>query len=322
MPLMTVTAPQATDRLTKLRRIGGYGAAIAVTPYLLIKIIWTFGIFTPTEQMGGADWRAVNAGTAILAMVGVLMGLAFSQPWGERLPAWLVALPLWVGTGLLVPMLLLAPILGPAAMNRDQDAGAPDFWIYEQALVMISLVGVGIGLPLALLGYTKARWPEAMGGPLDCPEPAGSTRQLQITMARLVAVGCVLLGVVKIFWAAGGTLGLDSDKLDRRDIWWHLLSLSTGVWALLGVWGILVLTSRRGSRRFFPPMGAAWVSSGMLFSYSVYNLFSLTSMQPPSPELPIAGAIAREGGAVLGVTMGMALLLLLHDRRRALRGAS
>ncbi|GGV78640.1 hypothetical protein [Streptomyces griseoloalbus] len=290
-----------------------------MTPYLLIKIVWTFGFFIPTEEMGGADWRAINAATAFLAAVGIVLAMAFSRPWGERLPAWLVALPVWVGTGLLVPMLLLAPVLGPAAMNRDQDAGSPDFWIYEQILVMISLVGVGVGLPLALAGYAKARWPEALGGPLAYDEPVGGTRELQVTLARLVAAGCVLLACGKIFWAAGGTLGLDPDELDRRDLWWHMLSLSTAVWALAGAWGILVLTARRGTRGFLPPMVAAWVSSGMLFSYSVYNLLTLTDMQQPSPELPIAGALARDVSAVLGVMMGMTLLLVLHDRRRALR---
>ncbi|KES03448.1 hypothetical protein BU52_30485 [Streptomyces toyocaensis] len=316
---MTVRAEQPTDRLTRFRRIGGLGAAIAVTPYLLIKIVWTFGFFIPTEEMGGADWRAINAATAFLAAVGIVLAMAFSRPWGERLPAWLVALPVWVGTGLLVPMLLLAPVLGPAAMNRDQDAGSPDFWIYEQILVMISLVGVGVGLPVALAGYARARWPEALRGPLRCAEPVGGTRQLQVTLARLVAVGCVLLACVKVFWAAGGTLGLDADELDRRDLWWHMLSLSTAAWALAGAWGILVLTAHRGSRRFLPPMAAAWVSSGMLFAYSVYNLLTLTDMQQPSPELPIAGALARDVSAVLGVMMGLTLLLVLHDRKRALR---
>ncbi|GAB3128686.1 hypothetical protein GCM10027160_54430 [Streptomyces calidiresistens] len=319
---MTATAERPTDRLTKMRRISGYGAAIAVTPYLLIKIVWSFGLFIPTEEMGGADWRAINAATAILAAVGILLALAFSRPWGERLPAWLVALPVWVGTGLLVPMLLLAPVLGPAAMSRDQEAGAPDFWIYEQILVMISLVGVGVGLPLALAGYARARWPEALGGPTDCGEPRGGTGALQRPLAGIVAVGCVLLGCVKVFWAAGGTLGLDPAMLDNRDVWWRLLSLSTGVWALAGAWGILVLTTRRGTRRFLPPMAAAWISSGMLFSYSVYNLLTLTDMQQPAPEYPLAGALAREAGGVLGVMMGLTLLLVLYDRRRVLRGGS
>jgi hypothetical protein len=66
-------------------------------------------------------------------------------------------------------------------------------------------------------------------------------------------------------------------------------------------------------------MAAAWVSSGMLFSYGVYGLLTLTDLQQPSPELPLAAALTREGGAVLGVAMVLTLLLTLHDRRRALR---
>jgi hypothetical protein len=164
-----------------MRRIGGYFAAIAVTPYLLIKISWTFGLFLPTEQMREASWRTINAATVALAAVAILLAMAFCWPWGERLPAWLVALPVWVGTGLLVPMVFLAPVLGRAAIARDKDAGAADVWAYEQILVMVSLVGVGIGLSLGLAGYAKARWPEALGGPLEDGEPPGHTRQLQIT---------------------------------------------------------------------------------------------------------------------------------------------
>lgn len=136
---MTVTKHPNDSRLMKLRRISGYGAAIAVTPYLLIKIIWTFGLFLPTEQMGEPSWRIINAVTAVLAAIGIALAMAFCRPWGERLPAWTVALPIWMGTGLLVPMLLLAPFLGPAAIIKDQEAGAADVWIFEQIFVIISL---------------------------------------------------------------------------------------------------------------------------------------------------------------------------------------
>jgi hypothetical protein len=54
-------------RIARLRRIGGYGGAIAVTPYLLIKVAWTFGLLLPTDDMGSASWRAINATTALLA---------------------------------------------------------------------------------------------------------------------------------------------------------------------------------------------------------------------------------------------------------------
>jgi hypothetical protein len=39
-----------------------------------------------------------------------------------------VVLPVWVGTGLLVPMVLLAPVLGPAAVATDRAAGAAQAW--------------------------------------------------------------------------------------------------------------------------------------------------------------------------------------------------
>jgi prepilin signal peptidase PulO-like enzyme (type II secretory pathway) len=121
---MIAASEESTSRSTLMRKIGGYGAAIAVTPYLLIKIAWTFRMFLPNESMGDPNWRAINATTAVLALVGILLAMAFSRPWGERLPAWLVIPPLWVGTGLLVPMVLLAPVLGPAAVERDKAAGA------------------------------------------------------------------------------------------------------------------------------------------------------------------------------------------------------
>lgn len=318
---MASSTARPFSRLMTLRRMGGYGGALAVTPYLLIKVAWTLGLFLPTEHMGDASWRAINATTALLAVTGILLALAFTQPWGERLPAWLAVLPVWIGTGLLVPILLLAPVLGPAAMIRDKAAGSAGVWGYEQLLVMLSLVGIGIGLPLALAGYVKARWPEAMGGPLDYPEQVGNTRQLQVTLARLATAGCVLLGVAKIYWAAGGIFGLDPARLGLRDLWWHLLSLSTGAWALAGAWGLLVLTSRRGARRFLLPMAAAWVSSGMLFSHNVFN--GLSSVRPdaqPTPEYSLPQLLTTEGGIVLGTMMGMIILLVLHDRRRALRG--
>ncbi|PGU01302.1 hypothetical protein [Bacillus cereus] len=316
---MTISAERKASRLMRLRRICGYSAAIAVTPYLLIKIVWTFGFFLPTEQMGDANWRIINAVTAVLAAIGILLAMAFCRPWGERLPAWLVALPIWVGTGLLVPILLIAPVLGPAAMIRDQEAGAADFWVYEQIFVMISLFGIGIFLPLALAGYAMALWPEALSGTTDYKELPGNTLQLQIILARIVAAGCILLGVIKVFWAVGGSFGIDPATMGGR----YLLSLNTGVWSFAGAWGILVISSRRGSRRFLPPMAATWISSGALFSNNLYSTLSSVRLDaPPSPEYPLAWLLTTQAGIVLGVIMGMIILLVLHERRRALRDES
>ncbi|XXM72419.1 hypothetical protein ACQ0QQ_00515 [Lysinibacillus sphaericus] len=304
-------------RWIRMRKIGGYGAALAVMPYLIIKIVWTLGLFIPTGHMGDPSWRLVNAATAVVAAIGIFLAIALCRPWGERLPAWSVVLPVWIGTGLLVPMLFLAPILGPAAMNQDQASGSAAIWSYEQVLIMLSLVGAGICLPIALAGYVKTRWPEALGGPLHTGKAPENTHYLQITLGRMTAAGCVILGVLKLFWAWGGTLGLVPSMIGDRNLWWHLLTLSTGVWALAGAWGILVLTSRKGSRRFLPPMAAAWISSGMLFSYNIFaNLSELMYKDPSTPEYPIARVMTTEAGIILGTAMFLVILMVLEDRRR------
>lgn len=296
---------------------------MAVLPYLVIKIAWTFGLFLPAAHMGEPSWRVINAVTVVVALIGIGLAFAFAMPWGERLPTWLVALPIWIGTGLLVPMLILAPVLGPAAMSRDQDAGAADVWVYEQVLVMVSLVGAGIGLPLALTGYVRARWPEALGGPLAVESVPGHSRQLQRTLAGIVAVGCILLAAVKGYWAAGGTLGLNPEALGHRDLWWHVLSLSTSAWALAGAWGLLSLVNARWSGTFVVPMVTTWVASGMLFSYSLYAALSGTRPDsPPVPEHDLPQVLTTQAGTVLGVLMALTLLLVLQDRRYAIRGRS
>jgi len=67
-------------------------------------------------------------------------------------------------------------------------------------------------------------------------------------------------------------------------------------------------------------MAAAWVSSGMLFSYNLYALLAGTMPDAlPNPEYPLAQALTMAAGMVLGVMMGMSLLLVAHDRRRAVR---
>jgi hypothetical protein len=55
-------------------------------------------------------------------------------------------------------------------------------------------------------------------------------------------------------------------------------------------------------------MAAAWISSGMLFSY---NLFFAMRAE-------LARVLATEAGVVLGLLMALTILLVLHDRRRVI----
>jgi hypothetical protein len=137
----------------------------------------------------------------------------------------------------------------------------------------------------------------------------------------MVAVGCLLLGGTKLYWALGHRRDRPGRLDDRdRDLWWQLLTLSTGVLSLAGAWAILVLTARRGARRFLLPMTVGWVASGMLFAYHLFSRCAPMPRLARSP--PLARVVATPAGIVLGLVMALIVLLVLHDRRPALRGAS
>ena len=89
--------------LQGLRRLAGHGVALVMAPYLLLKIAWALGLFLPAGHMGEAGWRMVNAATVVLAAIAILLAMAFSRPWGERLPAPPVVLPAWAGTACWFP---------------------------------------------------------------------------------------------------------------------------------------------------------------------------------------------------------------------------
>jgi hypothetical protein len=66
------------------------------------------------------------------------------------------------------------------------------------------------------------------------------------------------------------------------------------------------------------PMMVSWVSSGMLFFYNLF--FSLRPDSQASPEYPLARVLATQAGIVLGLLMALGIVLVVHDRRRAIRG--
>jgi hypothetical protein len=100
---------------------------------------------------------------------------------------------------------------------------------------------VSLSAHRALVAHQGPRRPTGEAASCSCRWPASSRR------------GGVLLGITKLFWALGGAVGIDPGRLEDRDLWWHLLTLSMGVWSLAGAWGILVLTTRRGFKWYLFP---------------------------------------------------------------------
>ncbi|MGK5558066.1 DUF4190 domain-containing protein [Actinomadura kijaniata] len=123
-------------RLWRARLIACHATIAACVPYLFLKVMWLSGssIGFGSTDMTTAEHIAGNAVTAGMDLVAVLVALAFTYPWGRRVPAWLVLVPIWVGTGLLAPIALGMPVgltvqalVGgsPIPESAGADAGDP-----------------------------------------------------------------------------------------------------------------------------------------------------------------------------------------------------
>ncbi|GAB3966313.1 hypothetical protein GCM10029978_031160 [Actinoallomurus acanthiterrae] len=255
------------------RRIAGYGAALSMGSYLVVKVIWVVAAFIgrAPEGFGTADWVALNAVTVAMATTGVGLGLALAQRWGRRLPAAPVVFFAWVGAGFLVPMIpymVAAGVVGAfgADLGGGQDGSDPaPQW--ETALITIGFAGMAVGLAVALPIYLRERWPRAFLGRLGSGEAGASS----LVMAALAATAG--LGVLWCFWGVGGTLGFDPAHRDHWDLNGRLLNASSGLWALLGAWSVWALTRGRpaGLRRWIPTT-LAFAASGSLFAWSGWKL--------------------------------------------------
>jgi hypothetical protein len=295
--------------------MAAYGAAAAMLPYLIVKIGWTVDGLSGGGLRDGAwsllDWGAVNGLTVVMAGLAILLGLALAQPWGMRVPAWLLLTPGWLASGFLVSMI---PVLPAIFVLSTPDADAVGAASSFEPLVGLSFAGFALGLAIAVPGYARARWPHAFRGRVvDGGESPAAVRDLRRTAGALVAVACTALGLVQAFWAVGGTLGLDPATLDARDASWHVLTANSAAWAWVAAAGGWVLG--RGSSR--APLGLTvlltWVASGSLFAWGSWKqafLFAAAAL-PPAPEPLAVRVLLNHVGALAGLLLLVVLLLAL-----------
>ncbi|MGH3315550.1 MAG: hypothetical protein ACRDO0_05335 [Nocardioidaceae bacterium] len=300
------------DRWDRAGRLAGYAAALAMTPYLVIKVSWVVGSLagpTPTGTgLSTGEWVAINTATIGMAGVAIVMALALVMPWGMRLPGPPLAFCAWVGTGFLVPMLPYA-VLTSLVVTSTGDGGSADTgWAmpgWEAALIQIGFVGMGVGLAVALPAYLRRRWPNALAGRLGDRERA--TAQ---SLGWAVPLG-VAVAVVWVFWAAGGTAGLaEPGDLDRR-----LLAGVTGAWAVVAAAATWMVTKGRPGRLGRGgPMVLGWLGSGSLFAWSAWKLVltAYVAVAGPAggtPPIRLDVAIALHSAGVLaGAAMGWTLV--------------
>jgi hypothetical protein len=145
----------------------GYVTVAAMMPYLTIKTAWLLGSDIGVVQPGlmrTAPFIVGNLITALMELTGAALALALVHQWGQRLPAWLVLLPLWAAGGLLAPVMLAAPVGFLAGISTTPAADAPidglQEWVY--AVVYTGFILQGTGLAIAFTQHIRTRWPNLL----------------------------------------------------------------------------------------------------------------------------------------------------------------
>lgn len=224
---MTTTPPLGSDaaRFPAVRLAVGYAAIAGTVPYLVLKTMWLTG-----SSVGVVD-RAflrdpsvlvLNGVTAGMDVVVILVALALTHRWGERLPAWLVLTPMWVGTGFLAPIAVALPVV---ALGEALTSAAPpsvavaspalplEPWV--QPMVYAGFAWQGVTLLAAFVLYARVRWAEVFRPSIA---PLGAAHAAHAAVANGAALLALTAAGVHLLWAFGGTAGLSDEAAAARDL--------------------------------------------------------------------------------------------------------
>ncbi|MET9518849.1 hypothetical protein [Streptomyces sp. NPDC002994] len=257
----------------RLRRVLRAAAVISCVPYVGLKIAWIAG-----SRAGIPDGSVVldhpglmavaNSVTILMDATVVVLALLLTQDWGRRVPAWLLALPMWAATGLLTPIMtgfplqLLAKVITGEHSAPSGDRPFLADWVFSVVYTGFIVQGLALGTLFTL--YARERWGHLWRGAVsELPGSAVGPGLKTVAVAASVLAG--LCAVPHVMWAAGSTTGLNQSRIDQRSADFQLLEGTYVLFAALTVVGVLTLALRRGrGLALKTPLALAWLGSGAL----------------------------------------------------------
>jgi hypothetical protein len=252
-----------------VRRAVGWAAVAGTLPYLGLKAAWLSGSrvgILDSAAFEGPSVFVLNAITAGMDLVAIIVALLFTYSWA--VPGFLVLVPIWVGTGFLVPIAVLLP-----GMDFGEQQSFLEPWV--QPLVYGGFAFQGVMLVAAFVFYARERWGFVFR--IGMPE---------IGTARVVAahVGALLA-------AASGVRFIADD------------SVVFGGFAFVAASATVVIAHRvRGP--LWVPLVVAWLGSGALFAWGAWStvvLLSGTFLDDGAPAWPSLLDVAA--GALIAVSV-------------------
>ncbi|MCX3064158.1 hypothetical protein [Streptomyces beihaiensis] len=271
-------------------------AITACLPYLTLKAVWITGAKVGIPHGSSllehrTTMVIANSVTVLLDTAVIVLAFALTRPWGRRVPAWLLAVPMWVATGLLTPITagypleLVVHLFGGS--TRTTSPGGRAFlepWVF--AMVYTGFIVQAACLTTLFALYARDRWGHLWRGRTgELPVAHGAAAQ------RAVAVAAALLAlfpiVLHVLWACGAEPGLGAGLATDRTSDFYLLESLDLVYLVTAAAAGLLLAFRRAPRLpVAVPLTGAWVGSGVLTCWlSLPSLFSVADIADRPTQL-------------------------------------
>lgn len=270
-------------------------AIVSCVPYLSLKVAWIAGshIGIPagsTLLEHRASMAVANSVTVLMDTAVIVLALVLTRPRGLRVPAWLLAFPAWVATGLLAPLMagfpiqLLVGALG-GTLDTTDDGGEPFLHTWVYGVVYTGFIVQGLSLGALFVLYARDRWGGLWEGRV-WELPVGVIGSAQRAIAVAATVLALLPLTAHLLWACGSTAGLNGTRIADRTSDFYVMEVLSAGFLVMAVTGGFLLAFRRG--RALPvklPLALAWVGSAALVCWAGWlALATLTDMADgPTP---------------------------------------
>ncbi|MER7462675.1 hypothetical protein [Streptomyces sp. NPDC097981] len=303
------------------RRVLRAAALAATAPYLCLKGAWVAGshIGIPDGSVllePGMFFKVANAVTLVMDATVILLVLVFTQPWGSRVPSWLLTVPVFIATGLLVPivvgfpaqLLIRAVGLGPDAAAQAAKEPFLDPWVFN--VVYGGFIVQAIALAGLFVPYARQRWGTRWQGVLGerLPSPTG-------VVAGAAAATAVVVAAVQLFWAFGGTAGLSASRIAQFSPEVGVVSATHAICALVAGAGAVNL-ARGGARRARWALAVAWTGSAAAASWGLWLLIASAGADG-GKAVTTAMLLTYAGQMITGLLAAAVLARFLASRRTA-----
>ncbi|GCE00460.1 hypothetical protein [Embleya hyalina] len=284
----STTPPPPAPPRRDLRKTLAWFALAACSPYLTLKLLWVLGVdvgVVHPDELDRGRWIAANALTFVMDGVAALIAYTLARPREVRVRAWLILLPLWVASGLLVVIMLVVPadLLSAAVGLTGNPFAGDDFlrpWVY--GVVYGGFIVEGAVLLAAFALYAHERWGTLLRTRVRAlPDPAG-TRDAQRFLGTAAAALLGVVGVARLTWGLGADVGMSETWIADRDASARWMDGVQGGLALVGAAGLLLLVYRIGGARVRGPLAMVWFGAGSAFGWGGWMGLISTGAAPES----------------------------------------